>query len=267
MSTNQPTGGPTADEPTIDELRQLAERTAHSVGAQVLARRKAGFSWETKSTSTDVVTEIDTWAEAAVVEQLLAARPNDGLLGEEGASAAGTTGIVWVIDPIDGTTNLLYDIPGFNVSIGVEQDGQPVAGAVYDPIRDELFSAGVGQGATRNGERISVSGKEVLATSLVGTGFSYQPDDRIRQATALVPIISKVRDIRRLGGAALDFCNVACGRLDAYFERGLSRWDAAAGAVIASEAGAIVKADDGVSYASAPGIADELIALLDDAGV
>lgn len=249
----------------IADLRSLAEATAKAVGTEAIARRQAGFSWETKSTSTDVVTEIDTWSEAAVVDALMAARPNDGLLGEEGASAPGTTGVLWVIDPIDGTTNLLYDIPGFSVSIGVELDGAPIAGAVYDPVRSELFSAAIDQGATRNGEAIAASSKSDLATTLLGTGFSYQSSVRRDQAIALTKIVPEVRDIRRLGGAALDFCNVACGRLDAYFERGLSPWDSAAGAVIAREAGAMVQLDD-MSYAIAPGICEDLVALLGTAG-
>lgn len=249
----------------ISELRRLAETTATEVGSEVLARRQAGFSWETKSTSTDVVTEIDTWAESAVVERLLAARPDDGLLGEEGASAVGTTGVKWVIDPIDGTTNLLYDIPGFSVSIGVELDGEAVAGAVYDPVRNELFSAALGHGATRNGETISVSSKADLATALVGTGFSYQSSERAVQAEILQRVLPNVRDIRRLGGAALDLCAVGCGRFDAWFERGIAPWDWAAGALVASEAGALVQVG-ALTYAVGPNLADEFLELLTTAG-
>ncbi len=248
------------------ELRALAEATASTVGSEVMARRQAGFSWETKSTSTDVVTEIDTWAENAVVELLMAARPDDGLIGEEGASAAGSTGVTWVIDPIDGTTNLLYDIPGFSVSIGAEIDGQAVAGAVFDPVRNELFSAALGQGATRNGDAISASTKGDLATALVGTGFSYKSAERERQAMVLQTVLPQVRDIRRLGGAALDLCAVGCGRFDAWFERGLSHWDWSAGALVASEGGAIVAIGD-VTTAAAPALNDALLDLLDQAGV
>ena len=260
------TADTTNDVPTVGELRDLAATIAFEVGSEVGERRNAGFSWSTKSTSTDVVTEIDTWAEEAVVERLLAARPNDGLLGEEGASAAGTTGVLWIIDPIDGTTNLLYDLPGYSVSIGVELNGEPVAGAVYDPVRSELFSAGLGEGATRNSEVISVSGADNVATALVGTGFSYEASDRKGQAEALTTLLPRVRDIRRLGGAALDFCNVACGRMDAYFERGIKKWDGAAGGVIAKEAGAVVNLGD-ISYAIAPGIADDLIDLIAESNV
>lgn len=248
------------------ELRQLAADIASAVGQEVIERRSNGFTWETKSSTADVVTEIDTWAETAVVERILAARPSDGLLGEEGASTPGTTGVLWTIDPIDGTTNLLYDLPGFNVSIGVSLDGQPIAGAVYDPVRAELFSAARGAGATRNGVAISPSGSTNLATSLVGTGFSYNSDQRREQATSLRTILPAVRDIRRLGAAALDLCSVACGRLDAYFERSLSPWDFAAGALIAEEAGAMVVTGS-LTRASTPGIVADLDQLLSDAAV
>lgn len=247
------------------ELRQLAEEIAQEVGSEVLSRRRAGFTYSTKSTSTDVVTEIDTWAEEAVVARILAARPDDGLLGEEGASASGTTGITWVIDPIDGTTNLLYDIPGFSVSIGVEHHGESVAGAVYDPVRSELFSAALGQGATRNGTPIAPSTKTELATALVGTGFSYLTDERFEQSKALQTVLPRVRDIRRLGGAALDLCAVGCGRFDAWFERGIKHWDWAAGALVAREAGAIVTVGD-MTTAIAPGLVDPFLELVEESG-
>ena len=134
-----------------DEFLSIAAEIATEVGEQVNDRRSAGFEWSTKSTSADVVTEIDTWAEEEIVRRTTAARPNDGLLGEEGASSQGTTGVVWVIDPIDGTTNLLYDLPGYGVSIAAQVEGRTVAGAVYDPVRLELFAAASGGGATRNG--------------------------------------------------------------------------------------------------------------------
>ena len=246
-------------------LGAIAARIAYDVGTEVGSRREAGFSWTTKSTSTDVVTEIDTWAETAVVEQIDAQRPDDGLLGEEGAQRAGTTGVVWVIDPVDGTTNLLYGLAGYSVSIGVELDGEPVAGAVFDPVRDELFAASIGNGATRNGESIAPTTLDDLPSALVATGFSYSPEDRFEQARALAGVLPKVRDIRRNGGAALDFCAVACGRVDAYFERGIKPWDGAAGRVIAAEAGAIVEMDH-MTMVATPGIADALRTLLAEAG-
>ncbi len=254
---------------TPEELREIAASIAKSVGTEVGDRRAAGFSWSTKSSSADVVTEIDTWAEDEVVRRIEAIRPDDGFIGEEGTARSGTTGIVWVIDPVDGTTNLLYDIPGYSVSIGVERDGEAVAGAVHDPVRDELFSAAIGSGSTRNDVPISASTKVELETALVVTGFSYLAEHRLAQATALVHVLPHVRDIRRLGGAALDLCAVACGRVDAAFERGLQPWDSCAGALIASEAGAVVAKGiepTDITVAAAPGIAEAFSALLDQAG-
>ena len=248
------------------ELRALAAQTAKTVGREVAERRSKDFSFTTKSSTSDVVTEIDTWAEGAVVDLLLQQRPDDGFLGEEGTSRLGTTGVVWTIDPVDGTTNLLYDIPGYSVSIGASINGEPVAGAVFDPVRDELFSAAISAGATRNDLPIEVSAATDLRTSLIGTGFSYDADERREQAVSLAMILPEVRDIRRLGGAALDLCAVACGRLDGWYERGLSPWDSAAGAVIAAEAGAIVAVGE-LTIACAPGILDALVKLLTEADV
>lgn len=248
-----------------DGFLSIAAEIATEVGEQVIDRRSAGFEWSTKSTSADVVTEIDTWAEEEIVRRITVARPNDGLLGEEGASSQGTTGVVWVIDPIDGTTNLLYDLPGYGVSIAAQVEGRTVAGAVYDPVRLELFAAASGGGATRNDHPISPSAATDLSTALVATGFSYQPEMRRSQAVVLHTVLPAVRDIRRSGGAALDLCAVACGRVDAEFERGLSPWDSAAGALIATEAGAIVE-DRELTWASAPGIAEAFRDLLRTAG-
>lgn len=256
---------PTPVDPTlVAEVHDIANAAASTVGREMLERRAAGFSWDTKSTSTDVVTEIDTWAEASIIEFITERRPDDGFLGEEGADTRGTSGIRWVIDPVDGTTNLLYDLVGYSVSIGVEFNGTTIAAAVYDPVRAELFSATIGGGATRNGEPIAVSEQTELAHSLIATGFSYLPDSRRKQAEALVEILPSVRDIRRFGGAALDLCAVACGRVDAYYELELKPWDACAGALIASEAGAIVTVDE-LTIATNPGIAAALGELLDRA--
>ncbi len=255
----------TLDDALVTELRSLAQQVAKRVGEQMPAKRAAGFSWETKSTATDVVTEVDTWAEGEIVASIRAERPRDGFLGEEGTDEQGTSGVRWVIDPVDGTTNLLYDLPGYSVSIGAELDGVGVAGAVFDPIRNELYSGGKDQGATRNGEHIQTSGKTELSSALIATGFGYEQDRRRHQAETLVTVMPEIRDIRRFGGAALDLCAVACGRVDAYFELGIQPWDACAGALIASEAGAFVDVDELTVVASA-GIAEDLIELLRRAG-
>ena len=170
-----------------------------------------------------------------------------------------------MIDPVDGTTNLLYGLPGFSVSIGVEVDGEPVAGAVFDPIRDELFVASLGGGATRNDDPISPTSLDDLSSALIATGFSYASSERADQARALVEILPAVRDIRRNGGAALDMCSVACGRADGYFERGIKAWDGAAGRVIATEAGATVEMGD-LTMVAGPALFDQLRDLLERSG-
>ena len=223
----------------------------------------------TKSSRTDMVTDIDQWVEENLVREILEARPHDGILGEEGASRPSSSGVTWIIDPIDGTTNCIYDIPGYSISVAADIDGQVVAGLVHDPVRDERFRAILGGGSSRNNEPIFVSGSTDLSTALVATGFSYDSDRRRSQAESLVTILPEVRDIRRLGGAALDLCALACGRVDAYFERGLAPWDTAAGALIASEAGAILDPRDpseGAFLGSSPGIFDSFADLLERAG-
>lgn len=243
----------------------MAEAVAATVGREVAIRRKGEFVWTTKSSNSDVVTEIDTWSEETVVAMLSERRPDDGFLGEEGTSHQGTSGITWVIDPVDGTTNLLYDLQGYSVSIAARTNDEVVAGAVFDPVRDELFSAGLGQGASLDGAPISVAPITDLSVALVGTGFSYLADKRREQAESLMTLLPQVRDIRRAGGAAMMLCEVAAGRLDACYERGLSPWDSAAGALIAAEAGAITHEGELV-YAAAPGIAEPFIALLETMG-
>jgi myo-inositol-1(or 4)-monophosphatase len=166
-------------------------------------------------------------------------------VGEEGAERAGTSGVRWIIDPIDGTVDFVYGIPGCNVSVAAEVDGVVVAGVVVDPLHRDVFAAARGAGATRNGVAIRCTTVAVPAHALVGTGFGYDPAERARQAEALTVVLPRVRDIRRVGAAAVDLCWVACGRLDGYYERNLKVWDWAAGALVAAEAGAIVGTVDG----------------------
>ncbi len=260
-------------EPDLPVLQAIAERVAGQASDLLrdglgTARAEVG----TKSTGTDMVTEMDRAAEALIDAELRAARPDDGLLGEEGADRAGTSGVRWIVDPLDGTTNYLYGFPGFNVSVAAEIDGRVAVGVVVDVLRREVFSAMAGAGATRDGEPIGVTTATDLGQALVGTGFSYEPARRRRQAEVLVGVLPRIRDIRRQGAAALDLCSVACGRLDAYFEAGLAPWDLAAGGLIAAEAGAVVTdfAGDppraGAVVAATPGISDALRALLTTAG-
>ena len=251
------------------ELCALAETVARDAGALLRdGLDRARITVDTKSSSTDMVTEMDRAAEALIVHGLLGARPADGMLGEEGTDEPGTSGVRWIVDPLDGTTNYLYALPGFAVSIGAEVDGEAVAGVVYDVVRDELFAATLGGGATRNGAPITASDVVDLPLALVATGFSYDAERRRRQAAALVHVISQIRDVRRFGAAAVDLCSVACGRVDGYYERGLAPWDLAAGGLIAREAGAVVTdfhgevPRSGAVMAAAPGIAEALRALV-----
>lgn len=233
-------------------------------------------SVDTKSSATDMVTEMDRASEQLIVGALLAARPDDGILAEEGSELTGSSGIRWVIDPLDGTTNYLYGHPGWAVSIAAEAfdprtgtaGSQVVAGVVLDAVHDELFTAGLGQGAYRNGEPIHPSEATDLARALVATGFGYRAERRQAQAEVLVKLLPAVRDIRRMGAAAVDLCSVACGRVDAFYERGLSWWDLAAGSLVATEAGAVVSSiqggriEPGSVFAAANGISGPLRELL-----
>lgn len=266
------------DDRLLDELAALALELARLASALLLEGRSslpdllASDGMATKSSATDMVSDVDRASERLLVEGILAARPDDGILGEEGTDRSGSSGFRWVIDPLDGTTNYLYGLPGFAVSIAVEHDGQAVVGVVADPVHDEVFLATSRRGATCNGVEVRCSELADLAHALVGTGFGYRPEVRAEQAEVLRHVLPKVRDIRRLGAAALDLCLVANGRLDAYYERGLQPWDLAAGALVAAEAGAVVSGtgDAGpgpaLTVAACPGVHEALRAVLSDAG-
>lgn len=267
--------------PGLLELGALADRLARAAGelalAQAAAIRGGGDDGSrgraaTKSSPTDLVTAADRAAEALIIEGVLAARPHDGIAGEEGGNRVGTSGVVWHIDPIDGTTNYVYGIPAFAVSIGVEADGELVAGAVFHPSRGCLYHAVRGGGAWRDGERLHTSPLADLATALVATGFAYRPERRRHQAGVLAEVLPRIRDIRRFGSAALDLCAMASGEVDAYWEQGLNHWDLAGGTVIAREAGALVgnlrggPPDAGCLLAAPAALFEPLRALLQAAG-
>jgi fructose-1,6-bisphosphatase/inositol monophosphatase family enzyme len=227
-------------------LADLAGRVATDVGREIARRRAAGIARvATKTSPTDMVTEFDGAAELMILAALGAARPDDGFVGEEGAARPGSSGVSWLIDPIDGTTNFLYDLPGWGVSIAACTEAGPIAGAVFVPTTDELFSAALDHGAFLNGQPIRCRESTDVATALVGTGFAYQPATRAEQGLFVAALLPRVRDIRRYGAAAVDLCSVAAGRLDVYVEEGLNPWDLAAGEVIAREAGATVTDLDG----------------------
>lgn len=230
------------------ELLALARPLAAEVAATLLESVESegdGPRVSSKSGVTDLVTELDRWAEERIATTLLDARPDDGLLGEEGANVEGRSGIDWCVDPIDGTVNFVHGIPGFCVSIAAQTAGRSIAAVVVSPMHRETFTATLGGGSERNGRRISCSSTPDLTTAVLGTGFAYDAARRVRQATILAKVIGEFADVRRGGAAALDLCSVACGRLDGYWEVGLNPWDHAAGALIAAEAGAIVGDLDG----------------------
>ena len=253
--------------PTPDDLLTIAVAVAREAGG-VLADRlhQQRTAVETKSSSTDMVSEVDRASEALIARRLRELRPADGMLAEEGTTSASTSGVEWVADPLDGTTNYLYGFPSFAVSLAARIDGVVVAGAVHDPVHDETFAAARGSGASCNGARLAVVGAPTLAGALVGTGFAYDSDRRGVQARLLPTVLPAVRDIRRAGAASLDLCWTAAGRLDAYYEWGLAPWDWAAGALIAEEAGCRVgRLDDTTIVAAPPHLFDELVALLERA--
>jgi myo-inositol-1(or 4)-monophosphatase len=217
---------------------------------------------DSKSSATDMVSDADRDAEAAVTRMLRAARPEDGILGEEGAAAGGSSGRRWVVDPLDGTTNYLYRYRAWCVSVALEDGaGEGLVGVVHDPLNDETFTAVRGGGAALNGAPIRVRGGAPLDAALVATGFGYDPEVRAGQAEVVRRVLPRVRDIRRAGAAALDLCHVAAGRLDGYYERGINHWDWAAGALIVREAGGavlpLVGGRPGLC-AARPGLAEEL---------
>ena len=226
---------------TNQELLDIAVSGARKAGELLLERfRATATGVGTKSTPTDLVSDADRDAESLLVEHIASLRPDDGILGEEGAARSSTTGLEWVVDPLDGTVNFLYRIPTWGVSIALEDAGGAVIAVVHDPNRDETFTAIRNQGAMLNGRPISTSDEADLARALIATGFSYDPDVRSRQARVVTRVLDRSRDIRRAGSAALDLTSVACGRVDGFYEAHLERWDRAAGVLIAVEAGCLV---------------------------
>ena len=236
------------------ELLLLAESIAREAGALLReAFRGPELRISAKSTPTDLVSEADHAAEHLIRERITAARPDDGVLGEEGGDTEGTSGIRWVVDPLDGTINFLFGVPQWAVSIAAEDSEGALVGVVYDPERDELFSASRGGQATLDGHPITASTKTDMATALIGTGFGYDSEVRRAQAAVVARLLPDVRDIRRFGAAAIDLAWTACGRLDAYYEHGLNAWDLAAGGLICECAGLEVRHVDPVGPSN-PGV-------------
>jgi myo-inositol-1(or 4)-monophosphatase len=234
------------------ELAGLALDVAREAAALVRDRRRGDVTVAaTKSSAVDVVTEADRASEELIRDRLLTARPDDGVLGEEGHDVPARSGVRWIVDPIDGTVNFLYDLPQYAVSIAAERDGEVVAGVVINVASGveyvgHLADADGPAVATRDGEPISVRTPEALPLRLLATGFNYDATIRQHQATALARLITRVRDVRRLGSCALDLCHVAEGSVDGYFEEGVNLWDHAAGGLIARIAGARLEIHPGV---------------------
>ena len=242
----------------LNHLHSLAVDLARQA-AEVHVRRETGVV-TSKSTPSDPTTDVDREAETLIVTGILDSRPEDGILGEEETSIEGTSGVRWVIDPLDGTVNYLYEFPSHAVSIGVEFNGVPAVGVVYDTALNEIYSARVDENSTKNGTDIQVSSCSSMSLALLGTGFAYEPSVRRSQAELLAELIPEVRDIRRSGSCAVDLCSVASGRLDAFFETGVHWWDVAAGIQIVRSAGGIAtyEADKKRIIASGPNLWKQL---------
>lgn len=271
MCLASPSIAPTWSE-VIEDLRVLAESAAAAAGALLLGARFDEMVVGTKSSPTDVVTQMDTAAERLLVEHLLGARPDDGVLGEESGERIGSSGVRWVLDPIDGTVNYLYGIGHWAVCVAAEVDDVVEVGVVADPSKGLTYVAVRGEGAWCGERRLQVGTPTDLGQSLVGTGFGYAAERRRAQAAVVAGMLPQVRDVRRLGAAALDLCAVAAGQLDAFYEQGLQPWDLAAAGLIAQEAGAVVgglhgeSAGERLVIAAPPSLFDSLhaaLALLD----
>ncbi|OBK72713.1 inositol monophosphatase family protein [Mycobacterium sp. 1164985.4] len=269
------------------QLRSVAEQLATEAAAFVRRRRAEVFDGpshdapgvRTKSSPTDPVTVVDTETERLIRDRLAELRPGEHVLGEEeGGSPARGDALTWVLDPIDGTVNFVYGLEAYAVSVAVQRNGNSVAGAVANVPAGTVYSAALGHGAHVRGADgttpLRASAADDLSMSLLGTGFSYDRDQRARQAEVLTLVLPEVRDVRRIGSCALDLCMVAAGQLDAYYENGVHLWDWAAGALIAAEAGAALRQPQGSGAtggpgfitAAAPGVAAALDDLLRRAG-
>ena len=231
----------------VESLHDVAVKLAREAGELIVTRRAGHIEVaSTKSSDVDVVTAVDKESEEFLYTRLRELRPGDGFLGEEGQVEESTTGITWVVDPIDGTVNFLYNIPHYAVSIAaVTGDPSPgswqvEAGAVFNPATGELFHAARGEGAFLGERRLQIGSPPPMNLALLATGFAYSTAMRKEQVRILSQLIGEVRDIRRMGTASLDFAAVAAGRVDVYFERTLSPWDHAAGELLVTEAGGII---------------------------
>jgi myo-inositol-1(or 4)-monophosphatase len=257
----------------LRSLLDLSMRAAREASELLLDRwHGPARGVDTKSSPTDVVSDADRESERLLIEIIRGERPDDGVIAEETGAEESRSGVTWILDPLDGTVNYLWHIPAWCVSIAVADEHETLVGAVYDPNRDEMFTATKGDGARLNGVPVRVSPRTELETALVGTGFSYVREARELQARRLVRVLPRVRDIRRAGSAALDLSWVACGRLDGLFEAPMETWDKAAGALLVEEAGGVVSELEGPLtlssglIAAGPDLHDDLRALVLEGG-
>jgi len=246
---------------------ELAERAARAAGDVLLSYYgQAPEGLDSKTSVTDPVSDADREAERVIRDLLLGERPDDGMLAEEGSQSRSDSGRTWIVDPLDGTVNFLYGLRTWAVSIALEDEEGVAVGVVFDPVDGECFTAVRGEGARMNGDPIRVNGCDRLEQAMVATGFSYVAEERAKQAHLLLELLPRIRDVRRAGAAALDLAYVAAGRVDAYYERGLKRWDEAAGLLLVSEAGGRLADLDGephgVIAAATPELFDELAAFV-----
>lgn len=235
----------------MSELLDLAVSIAKNTG-QLLLNRPDKLDVDTKSSDIDIVTQMDRAAEQLIVQSILEARPEDGVIGEEGAERASKSGYTWVIDPIDGTVNYLYNMAGWSISIAVKDESGTQVGVVYSPTINSLYSAVRGSGAFLNGGSITCNNPIELDRALIATGFAYKQNLREIQVEQFNKLILKIRDYRRNGSAAIDICHVAAGLVDGYYEMGLYEWDRAAAELIAQEAGAKVSVHGELTIAAGP---------------
>ncbi len=251
-------------------LELVAAEVAELAAAYVRSAAGRAAAAGTKSSPTDVVTQTDLGSEQLIRRELLARSPGSAIVGEEYGDASGTSNVGWIVDPIDGTVNFLYDLSVVAISIAATVDGAVVAGAVADVHRGDMYSASLGTGARRNGAAIAAGHTSDLDQALIGTGFSYDAVVRSAEADVVSAVLPACRDIRCMGSAALNLCWVGCGRLDGFYERDLKVYDYAAGALVASEAGATVEqpTDNGsdLMIAATPGIFAPLRSLLGAGG-
>ena len=249
------------------ELLKLAESVARAAGTHLM-NRPSSFTFTEKSSAVDFATQMDQQSEELIVKQLLAARVDDGIIAEEGAAKPSKSGITWVIDPLDGTVNYLYGLPGWNVSIAAKDEDGVLVGVVYAPSINGFWSAIRGEGAKYNGNKIKCNDPVTLDKSLLATGFAYDLNLRVSQGETMAKLLPKIRDLRRNGAAAVDLCYVAMGAIDGYFEGSLKEWDYAAGGLIATEAGAVISgrggraADSDLVVCAGPALHAQLLPLI-----